>query len=229
VLVDAPGLITVVIWQGRVSQLRIHYLPGVVSWRLGRGGPSRPPTPRGDGGPPAAAAARRNEPTNKCRPRGCSRSPAPMPPGPRLWRDPRGEGRFTELLYSCALFQLSRNRYILPRDASRASAVWPWIGVVRAGARLGRSTRGRCVLVYHYNQPLQPKPLLRHVAQTATATTSTLAKSRNTIWNTIAVRVLPACSLPGSHFLRSVARSFALLQATGNHGGAARFQTNEDQ
>lgn len=140
-----------------------------------------------------------------------------------------GEGRFTELLYSCALFQLSRNRYILPRDASRASAVWPWIGVVRAGARLGRSTRGRCVLVYHYNQPLQPKPLLRHVAQTATATTSTLAKSRNTIWNTIAVRVLPACSLPGSHFLRSVARSFALLQATGNHGGAARFQTNEDQ
>jgi hypothetical protein len=93
----------------------------------------------------------------------------------------------------------------------------------------GWSTRGRCVLVYHYNQPLQPKPLLRHVAQTATATTSTLAKSRNTIWNTIAVRVLPACSLPGSHFLRSVARSFALLQATGNHGGAARFQTNEDQ
>ena len=114
---------------------------------------------------------------------------------------------------------------ILPRDANAV-----WIGVVRAGARLGGgSTRGRCVLVYHYNQPLQPKPLLRHVAQTATATTSTVAKSRNTIWNTIAVRALPACSLPGSHFLRSVARSFALLQATGNHGGAARFQTNEDQ
>ena len=152
---------------------------------------------------------------------------APRPCHQALVSGATRAGRFTELLYSCcALFQLSRNRYILPRDASRASAVWPWIGVWRA---VGPNPRGRCVLVYHYNQPLQPKPLLRHVAQTATATTSTLAKSRNTIWNTIAVRALPACSLPGSHFLRSVARSFALLQATGNHGGAARFQTNEDQ
>eukprot|EP01046_Picozoa_sp_COSAG06_P032545 COSAG06_NODE_3261_length_5600_cov_7.025995_7_plen_85_part_00 len=67
-----------------------------------------------------------------------------MPPGPRLWRDPRGEGRFTELLYSCALFQLSRNRYILPRDASRASAVWPWIGVVLARGWVDPHGGGAC-------------------------------------------------------------------------------------
>ena len=112
-LVDAPGLITVVIWQGRVSQLRIHYLPGVVSWRLGRPKPLhvRQPHEAMAGLPRRQPRGATNQPIN------AGREAAPGAPRPChqalvSGATRAGEGRFTELLYSCELFhQLSRNRY----------------------------------------------------------------------------------------------------------------------